>query len=73
MWWLYPKSQISCQYPMLPSDWGLSTGPHLANVLTHIFDDHLVSCDGFHGKKTPLVYPAPAESELLLPELEGRR
>lgn len=55
---------------------GLAAGcgaPHLADVLTHIFNDHLISCDGFHGKQTPLVDPAPAESELLLPELEGRR
>lgn len=55
---------------------GLAAGcgaPHLADVLTHIFNDHLISCDGFHGKQTPLVDPAAAESELLLPELEGRR
>ena len=57
----------------IPSDWGLDSGPHLADVLTHVFDDHLVSCDGFHGKQSPLMDPAPAESELLLPELEGRR
>lgn len=47
--------------------------PYLADVLTHIFNDHLISCDGFHGKQTPLMDPAPAKSKLLLPELEGRR
>lgn len=52
---------------------GQGLEPHLANVLTHVFDDHLISGNGFHGKQSPLVDPAPAESELLLPELEGRR
>lgn len=65
---------VSCQHPKVPLRWELGVGPpHLADVLTHIFNDHLISCDGFHGKQTPLVDPAPAESELLLPELEGRR
>lgn len=52
---------------------GWVRGPHLADVLTHIFDDHLVGCDGFHGKQPPLVDPAPAKSQLLLPELESGR
>lgn len=50
--------------------WGLES--HLADVLTHIFDDHLISCDGLHGKQTPLMDPTPAKSELLLPELRDR-
>ena len=52
---------------------GRGVEPHLANVLTHVFDDHLVSGNGFHGKQSPLMDPAPAKSKLLLPELEGRR
>lgn len=71
---LYPEMRwFSCQRPVLPSDWGLGTGPHLADILTHVFDDHLVGCNGLHGKQAPLVDPAAAEPELLLPELEGRR
>lgn len=71
---LYPAMRwFSCQRPVRPSDRGLGTGPHLADVLTHVFDDHLVGCNGLHGKQTPLMDPAAAEPELLLPELEGRR
>ena len=57
---------------MLPSYWEPGTGPYLADVLTHVFDDHLVSCNGLHGKQTPLVDPAATKAEFLLPELEGR-
>lgn len=70
---LYTEGGWLCGHPMLPSYRGLSRGPHLADVLTHIFDDHLVSCNGFHGKQTPLVDSASAKSELLLPELERRQ
>lgn len=47
--------------------------PHLANVLADIFYHHLISCNGFHGKQTPLMDTAPAKSEFLLPELGDRR
>lgn len=71
---LYPETRwFSGQHPVLPRDRGLGTGPHLADVLTHILDDHLVGRNGLHGKQTPLVDPAAAEPELLLPELEGGR
>lgn len=75
MWGFVQRvGRVSCQHPMVPSDWEMGVGPsHLADVLTHIFNDHLISSDGFHGEQTPLVDSAAAESELLLPELEGRR
>lgn len=72
---LYPEGWMGLMSVSL-ADIGQGAGhgpPHLADVLTHIFNDHLVSCNGFHGKQTPLVDPAPAKSKFLLPELESRR
>lgn len=46
---------------------------HLADVLANIFYHHLIGCNGLHGKQTPLMDPAPAKSEFLLPELGGRK
>lgn len=46
---------------------------YLADVLAHILDDHLVSCDGLHGEQAPVVNVALAEFELLLAELGERR
>lgn len=49
-------------------------GAYLADVLAHIFDDHLVGRDGLHGEQAPVMDVALAEFELFLPELgEGRR
>lgn len=51
----------------------LGVEPHLADVLADIFYHHLISCNGLHGKQTPLMDTAPAKSEFLLPELGDRR
>lgn len=51
----------------------LGVEPHLADVLANILYHHLISCNGFHSKQTPLMDTAPAKPELLLPELGDRR
>lgn len=46
---------------------------HLADVLAHVLNDHLVSSNGLHGKQAPVVNVALTELELLLPKLgEGK-
>lgn len=49
---------------------GWGRGQYLSDVLTHILDDHFISCNGLHGEKAPLVDPAASEPQLLLAELQ---
>lgn len=46
---------------------------HLADVLTHVLNDHLIGGDGLHGKQAPVVNVALTEFELFLPKLGDRR
>lgn len=39
----------------------ISPTAYLPDVLTHIFDHHLISCNGLHSKKAPVVNVALAE------------
>lgn len=54
--------------------WGSVSGwgPYLSDVLTHVLDDHFISCDGLHGEKAPLVDSAAPEPQPLLPELQNK-
>lgn len=48
-------------------------GAYLADVLTHVLNDHLIGSDGLHGKQAPVVNVALTELELFLPKLgDGR-
>lgn len=73
--WQAQMRQVKYQATTVQSATGLVLGvaPHLADVLANIFDHHLISGNGFHGKQTPLMDTAPAKSEFLLPKLGDTR
>lgn len=61
-----------CAVPAKAAGWGVGGGAYLSDVLAHVLDDHLVSCDGLHGEQAPLVDAAATEAQLLLSELRNR-